>query len=72
MNGAFSLLFHMPSWRAQLQLHPYGICHTCVFALWAVLIPNDRKTLTPGQQIEWCHAYSGTLVQISQCRNFPR
>ena len=32
-----------------------------VFAVWAVLIPNHRNTLTPGQEIEWCHACSRPL-----------
>jgi len=49
----------MPSCRAQLLL--YFVPPVSVFAVWAVLIPDDRNTLTPGQEIEWCHAYSRPL-----------
>jgi hypothetical protein len=35
-----------------------------VFAVWAVLILNDRNILIPGREIEWCHAYSQPLTGL--------
>jgi hypothetical protein len=42
-----------------------------VFAVWAVPIPDDRNTLTPGQETEWCHAYSRPVWFKYHCGGFP-
>jgi hypothetical protein len=70
MDGALSPLFHMPSWCAQVQLPLRYVSPVSVFAVWAVLIPNDRNTPTLGQEIEWCHTYFRPLVQTSLCGDF--